>query len=90
MVSKRKMDTHISFPDNLATEQERIMKIWFGIYQKWFKKWFKNAIENARLCPTAQEHENKVADLDALYDKMKLNGKAFVDNLSVFGLLKSF
>ena len=52
------------------------------------KKWFKNAIENARLCPTAQEHENKVADLDALYDKMKLNGKAFVDNLSVLDCSK--
>lgn len=56
--------------------------------RKGFKKWFKNAIENARLCPTAQEYENKVEDLDTLYDKMKLNGKAFVDNLSVLDCSK--
>ncbi|MCD4773178.1 MAG: hypothetical protein K8R41_07350 [Bacteroidales bacterium] len=56
--------------------------------RKGFKKWFKNAIENARLCPTAQEYENKVEDLDALYDKIKLNGKAFVDNLSVLDCSK--
>ena len=56
--------------------------------RKGFRHWFRNAIENARLCPTAQEHENKVKDLDALYDKMKPNGKAFVDNLSVLDCSK--
>ncbi len=52
------------------------------------KQWFVNAMENARLCPTAQEHENKVADLGALYDKMKPNGKAFVDSLNVLDCSK--
>ena len=52
------------------------------------KQWFVNAIENARLCPTAQEYENKVPDLGALYDKMKPNGKAFVDNLNVLDCSK--
>lgn len=51
-------------------------------------KWFSNAIENARLCPTAQEYENKTPDLDALYKKLKPNGVAFVDNLNVLDCSK--
>jgi acetyl-CoA acetyltransferase len=31
-----------------------------------FAVWYKNAIENARLCPTAQEYENNVKDLITL------------------------
>ncbi len=56
--------------------------------RKGMKQWFVNAIENARLCPTAQEYENKVEDLGALYDKMKPNGKSFVDNLNVLDCSK--
>lgn len=52
------------------------------------KRWFRNAMENARLDETAQEHHNKTADLDALYDKLKPNGAAFVDNLSVLDCSK--
>jgi acetyl-CoA C-acetyltransferase len=51
-------------------------------------RWFRNAIENARLCPTAQEYENKVDDLEALYNKMKPNGAAFVDHLNVLDCSK--
>ncbi|MBE9484563.1 MAG: 3-ketoacyl-CoA thiolase [Bacteroidetes bacterium] len=51
-------------------------------------RWFRNAIENARLCPTAQEYENNVPDLDALYKKFKPNGAAFVDNLNVLDCSK--
>ncbi len=51
-------------------------------------RWFRNAMENARLCPTAQEYENKVDDLDALYKKLKPNGAAFVDNLNVLDCSK--
>ena len=50
--------------------------------------WFRNAIENARLCPTAQEFENKVEGLEALYNKMKPNGASFVDNLNVLDCSK--
>lgn len=50
--------------------------------------WFKNAIDNARLCPTAQEYHNKVKDLEALYHNTKINGKVFVDNLNVFDCSK--
>lgn len=52
------------------------------------KQWFINAIENARLCPTAQEYENKVEDLGAFYDGMKPNGRAFVDSLNVLDCSK--
>jgi acetyl-CoA acetyltransferase len=52
------------------------------------KRWFRNAMENARLDETAQEHHNKVADLDALYDKLKPNGAGFVDHLSVLDCSK--
>ncbi|NQU35476.1 MAG: 3-ketoacyl-CoA thiolase [Bacteroidetes bacterium] len=52
------------------------------------KRWFRNAMENARLDETAQEHHNKVADLDGLYDKLKPNGASFVDNLSVLDCSK--
>jgi acetyl-CoA acetyltransferase len=34
--------------------------------RKSFAVWYKNAIENARLCSTAQEYENKVKDLITL------------------------
>jgi acetyl-CoA C-acetyltransferase/acetyl-CoA acyltransferase len=51
-------------------------------------RWFRNAIENARLCPTAQEYENSVPDLDALYKKFKPNGDTFVDNLNVLDCSK--
>lgn len=56
--------------------------------RKGMKQWFVNAVENARLCPTAQEYENKVEDLGGLYDKMTPNGKTFVDSLNVLDCSK--
>ena len=55
--------------------------------RKAFAKWYKNAIENARLCPTAQEYHNKIMDLEELA-LMEPNPKAFVDNLNVFDCSK--
>jgi acetyl-CoA acetyltransferase len=52
-----------------------------------FANWFKNAIENARLCPTAQEFENKVDDLIKL-GLTEPNPKAFTDHLNVFDCSK--
>ena len=49
--------------------------------------WYKNAIENARLCPTAQEYHNTTDDLLAV-GMMPPNPKAFVDNLNVFDCSK--
>jgi acetyl-CoA acetyltransferase len=52
-----------------------------------FAVWFKNAIENARLCPTAQEYENKVEDLISLA-LTEPNPKGFTDHLNVYDCSK--
>ena len=52
------------------------------------KQWFVNAFENARLDSTAQENHNTTTDLAGLYDKMKPNGRSFVDNLNVLDCSK--
>ena len=55
--------------------------------RKAFARWYRNAIENARLCPTAQEYHNSTQDLEALA-MMEPNGRAFVDYLNVFDCSK--
>jgi len=50
-------------------------------------RWYKNAIENARLCPTAQEYHNTQKDLEKT-GLMEPNGKSFVDYLNVFDCSK--
>ncbi len=52
-----------------------------------FARWFRNAVENARLCPTAQEYHNNAPDLEKLA-MTEPNGKAFVDFLNVFDCSK--
>jgi acetyl-CoA C-acetyltransferase/acetyl-CoA acyltransferase len=55
--------------------------------RKAFARWYRNAIENARLCPTAQEYHNTTKDLEA-YALMEPNGRSFVDHLNVFDCSK--
>ncbi len=55
--------------------------------RKSFARWFRNAIENARLCETAQEYHNTVADLEALA-MTEPNGKFFVDYLNIYDCSK--
>lgn len=50
-------------------------------------RWYRNAIENARLCPTAQEYHNTSADLDAVA-LAEPNPRSFVDHLNVFDCSK--
>jgi acetyl-CoA acetyltransferase len=50
-------------------------------------QWFVNAIENARLCETAQEYHNNIADLKGTA-MMEPNGKVFTDHLNVFDCSK--
>ncbi|MBN1198669.1 MAG: hypothetical protein JXA23_04890 [Bacteroidales bacterium] len=50
-------------------------------------QWFVNAIENARLCPTAQEYHNTTEDLFAT-GMMAPNPRGFVDSLNVFDCSK--
>jgi len=55
--------------------------------RKGFARWFRNAVENARLCPTAQEYHNTVKDLETL-GLTEPNPKGFVDYLNVFDCSK--
>lgn len=55
--------------------------------RKALARWYRNAIENARLCPTAQEFHNKTEDLEALA-MMEPNPKVFLDNLTVYDCSK--
>ena len=52
-----------------------------------FARWFRNAIENARLCPTAQEFHNTVSDLESLA-LTEPTPKSFTDHLNVFDCSK--
>ncbi|MCP5045702.1 MAG: 3-ketoacyl-CoA thiolase [bacterium] len=55
--------------------------------RKGMARWFRNAIENARLCATAQEYDNKVEDLEALA-MTEPNPKGFLEHLTVFDCSK--
>jgi acetyl-CoA acetyltransferase len=55
--------------------------------RKAMARWYRNAIENARLCPTAQEFHNTTADLEAAA-LVEPNAKSFVDHLNVFDCSK--
>ena len=52
-----------------------------------FARWYRNAIENARLCPTAQEYHNTCDDLEALA-MTEPNPKTFVDHLNFWDCSK--
>jgi len=52
-----------------------------------FARWYRNAVENARLCDTAQEFHNTTADLEAC-GLTEPNPKGFVDHLNVFDCSK--
>ena len=55
--------------------------------RKAFARWYRNAIENARLCPTAQEYHNNTKNLEALA-LTEPNPKTFVENLNVYDCSK--
>ncbi|MBU0765671.1 MAG: 3-ketoacyl-CoA thiolase, partial [Bacteroidetes bacterium] len=55
--------------------------------RKAMARWYRNAIENARLCPTAQEHHNTTEDLETA-GMTEPNPKAFVDNLNFYDCSK--
>jgi len=55
--------------------------------RKGMARWYRNAIENARLCSTAQEFHNAATDLEAVA-LTPPNGKVFVDHLNVFDCSK--
>lgn len=55
--------------------------------RKGLAKWFANAVENARLCETAQEYHNNHPNPIEL-GMMEPNGKVFTDHLNVFDCSK--
>jgi acetyl-CoA C-acetyltransferase/acetyl-CoA acyltransferase len=55
--------------------------------RKAFARWYRNAVENARLCPTAQEYHNKNKDLEAAV-MAEPNPKVFLDNLTALDCSK--
>jgi len=56
--------------------------------RKGYARWYGNMIENARLCPTAQEHHNAMVNPMESHLKAEPNGKFFVDHLNVFDCSK--
>lgn len=52
-----------------------------------FARWYRNAVENARLCETAQEFHNTVEDLESL-GMSEPNPRSFVDHLNVYDCSK--
>lgn len=87
--SKRKNGHAYFFPGQFSDRAGAYYEKYGMEYaRKGMGRWFRNAVENARLCPTAQEYENKVEDLEGLYNKMKPNGASFVDNLNVLDCSK--
>jgi acetyl-CoA C-acetyltransferase/acetyl-CoA acyltransferase len=55
--------------------------------RKAMARWYRNAIDNARLCPTAQEFTNTTADLETLA-LAEPNPSSFVDYLTVLDCSK--
>jgi len=55
--------------------------------RKAFARWYRNAIENARLCPTAQEYHNTNKDLEGLA-MQEPNPKNFLANLTALDCSK--
>ncbi len=55
--------------------------------RKAMARWYKNAIENARLCPTAQEYHNTMPDPEAVA-MVEPNPKVFLEHLTVYDCSK--
>ena len=55
--------------------------------RKAFARWYRNAIENARLCPTAQEYHNTAEDLETRA-MTEPNETVFVEHLNAYDCSK--
>ncbi|MEI7490710.1 MAG: 3-ketoacyl-CoA thiolase [Bacteroidota bacterium] len=55
--------------------------------RKAFARWYRNAIENARLCLTAQEYHNTTKDLEAAA-MVEPNPRTFLENLTALDCSK--
>ncbi len=84
---KRKDGHAYFFPGQFSDRAGAYMEKFGEKSREGLAKWFQNAIENARLCDTAQEHHNKSDDLFSL-GMTPPNGKFFTDHLNVFDCSK--
>jgi acetyl-CoA C-acetyltransferase/acetyl-CoA acyltransferase len=55
--------------------------------RKAFARWYRNAVENARLCPTAQEYHNTTEDLETAA-MAEPNPRVFLDHLTALDCSK--
>jgi acetyl-CoA acetyltransferase len=86
---KRKQGHAYFFPGQFSDRAGAYFEKYGKEYtRKGLSRWYGNAIENARLCPTAQEFHNTSHDPEAACYKMEPNGKFFVDNLNVLDCSK--
>ena len=81
---------HIFSRDSSATGRDAYYEAYgYDYAREGMGRWFRNAIENARLCPTAQEYRKQSClTLKHCIKGMKPNGGAFVDNLNVLDCSK--
>jgi acetyl-CoA acetyltransferase len=84
---KRKQGHAYFFPGQYSARAGAYIEKFGEKTREGFARWFQNAIENARLCDTAQEHHNQSEDLFEL-GMTKPNGKFFTDHLNIFDCSK--
>ena len=86
--SKRKAGHAYFFPGQFSDRAGAYYEQFGRDYaRKGFARWYRNAIENARLCPTAQEHHNTIADLEGLA-LTEPNPRSFTNHLNVYDCSK--
>ncbi|PKQ61565.1 hypothetical protein BZG02_15355 [Labilibaculum filiforme] len=86
---KTRKEGHAYFFPGVFSDRAGVYYEKFGreITRKAMAKWYCNAIENARLCKTAQEFHNTNKDLEETANT-PVNPKGFVDHLNVFDCSK--
>lgn len=85
---KRRKNGHAYFfPGEFSDRAASYIEKYGEDSRKGFAKWYANCVENARLCPTAQEYENKDKDLIKT-GLTPYNPARFVDSLNVFDCSK--
>lgn len=85
---KRKAGHAYFFPGEFSDRAGEYSKAYGDDYtRQGMARWYANCIENARLCPTAQEYENKNPELIET-GLIPPNPKKFVDHLNVFDCSK--
>lgn len=84
----RRKDGHAYFfPGEFSERAARYIEKYGEDTRKGFAKWYANCIENARLCPTAQEYQN--TDNDPLKTGLSpYNPSRFVDSLNIYDCSK--